>query len=193
MVAFAAVFLNNLSANDTLYIDLDNSHGSWVVDGQDGSEYLDMFSMFASGAVGYNHPYIVKNKEILGNISINKTTLSDMYNEYYAEFIKIFHEFAMPKYLQKAFFIDGGSLAVENALKVAFDWKVRINLQAGRGELGGKIIHFREAFHGRSGYTLSLTNTSDPRKTMYFPGFIWHWSFGIDILMICFSCRNIIY
>ncbi|MDZ7377260.1 MAG: aminotransferase class III-fold pyridoxal phosphate-dependent enzyme, partial [candidate division KSB1 bacterium] len=28
-------------------------------------------------------------------------------------------------------------------------------------------------FHGRSGYTLSLTNTADPRKTMYFPKFNW--------------------
>jgi len=35
------------------------------------------------------------------------------------------------------------------------------------------VIHFNEAFHGRSGYTLSLTNTSDPRKHMYFPKFDW--------------------
>ncbi|MFL6248257.1 MAG: aminotransferase class III-fold pyridoxal phosphate-dependent enzyme, partial [Thermoanaerobaculia bacterium] len=32
--------------------------------------------------------------------------------------------------------------------------------------------HLRECFHGRSGYTLSLTNT-DPRKTQYFPKFDW--------------------
>jgi len=28
-------------------------------------------------------------------------------------------------------------------------------------------------FHGRSGYTLSLTNTADPRKYEYFPKFNW--------------------
>ena len=62
---------------------------------------------------------------------------------------------------------------MENALKAAFDWKVRKNLARGKGEKGSKVIHFREAFHGRSGYTLSLTNTADPRKYMYFPKFDW--------------------
>jgi len=154
-------------------IDLERSHGSWIVDARDGSEYLDMFSMFASGVVGYNHPYIIENGELLKMVSHNKTTLSDIYNRYYSQFVDTFSKAAMPDYLPYAFFIEGGSLAVENALKVAFDWKVRKNLQAGRGELGTKIIHFKEAFHGRSGYTLSLTNTSDPRKTMYFPKFDW--------------------
>ena len=154
-------------------IDLDKSHGSWVVDARDGSEYLDMFSMFASGVVGYNHPYIIENGERLKLASYNKTTLSDIYNSYFAEFVETFSKIAIPDYLSHAFFIEGGSLAVENALKVSFDWKVRKNIQSGRGEIGTKIIHFCQAFHGRSGYTLSLTNTSDPRKTMYFPKFNW--------------------
>ena len=59
-----------------------------------------------------------------------------------------------------------------NALKTAFDWKVRKNLAAGKGERGSQIIHFRQAFHGRSGYTLSLTNT-EPMKVAYFPKFDW--------------------
>ena len=33
------------------------------------------------------------------------------------------------------------------------------------GEKGQQIVHFREAFHGRSGYTLSLTNTDPGRPT----------------------------
>jgi len=49
---------------------------------------------------------------------------------------------------------------------------VRRNRAAGRGELGRQVLHFREAFHGRSGYTLSLTNT-DPLKTDAFPKFDW--------------------
>ena len=154
-------------------IDLDKSHGSWVVDERDGTKYLDMFSMFASGVVGYNHPYILENGERLKLASHNKTTLSDIYNQYFAEFVETFSKTAIPNYLPHAFFIDGGALAVENSLKVAFDWKVRKNMVAGRGEIGTKIIHFKQAFHGRSGYTLSLTNTSDPRKTMYFPMFDW--------------------
>ncbi len=154
-------------------IDLEKSHGSWIVDARDGIKHLDMFSMFASGAVGYNHPYIIQNSERLKQASYNKTTLSDIYNQYFSEFVETFSRTAIPDYLPHAFFIDGGALAVENALKVAFDWKVRKNMDAGHGQLGNQVIHFNQAFHGRSGYTLSLTNTSDPRKTMYFPKFDW--------------------
>ena len=153
--------------------DLDKSHGSWIVDERNGREYLDMFSMFASGSIGYNHPRILENKEVLGRVALSKPTLSDIYNSDYADFVRVFDEIAIPDYLQHAFFIEGGALAVENALKIAFDWKVRKNLAAGKGEKGLKVIHFKQAFHGRTGYTLSLTNTTDPRKTMYFPKFDW--------------------
>jgi len=129
--------------------------------------------MFASASIGYNHPNILKNKELLTSVSLIKPTLSDLYNVHYADFVDTFNRLAIPKYLQHAFFVEGGALAVENALKVAFDWKVRKNLKMGIKNKGTQIIHFKEAFHGRSGYTLSLTNTTDPRKTMYFPKFDW--------------------
>ncbi len=165
---------NNILADgfDTIQ-DLQKSHGSWIVDERNGKEYLDMFSMFASGAIGYNHPRILENKDLLGRVALSKPTLSDIYNSDYAEFVRVFDEIAIPDYLKHAFFIEGGALAVENALKIAFDWKVRKNLEAGKGEKGLQVIHFKQAFHGRSGYTLSLTNTSDPRKTIYFPKFDW--------------------
>ena len=54
-------------------IDFDNSYGSWIVDQRNGDKYLDMFSMFASGAIGYNHPYIKEHANLLGKIAINKT------------------------------------------------------------------------------------------------------------------------
>ena len=49
----------------------------------------------------------------------------------------------------------------------------RKNLKAGKGEKGSKIIHFKECFHGRTGYTMSMTDSPDPRKTMYYPQFNW--------------------
>ena len=156
-----------------MVMDLEKSHGSWLVDERDGSEYLDMFSMFASGAVGYNHPDILAKRDRLAISAQNKPTLSDVYNSYYADFMETFSNTAIPDYLPHTFFIEGGALGVENALKVAFDWKVRKNMSKGKGEKGSKIIHFNQAFHGRTGYTLSLTNTTDPRKTMYFPKFDW--------------------
>ena len=153
-------------------LDLDKSHDSWIVDKRDGTEYLDMFSMYASGCIGYNHPRMLENKDLLGRVSLFKPTLSDIYTTEYADFMKVFNDTAIPSYLKNTFFIEGGGLAVENALKVAFDWKIRKNLQNGIKDKGYQVLHFKEAFHGRTGYTLSLTNT-DPIKTKYFPKFEW--------------------
>ena len=164
---------NILADGFDLIMDLEKSKGSYIVDHVTGDSYLDMFSMFASASIGYNHPNILKNKKLLTSVSLIKPTLSDLYNIHYADFVDTFNRLAIPKYLPHAFFVEGGALAVENALKVAFDWKVRKNLQKGIKNRGTQIIHYKQAFHGRSGYTLSLTNTTDPRKTMYYPKFNW--------------------
>lgn len=154
-------------------MDYEKSHGSWIVDRLTGKEYLDMFSMFASAAVGYNHPYIVEKASWLGKMAVYKPTLSDVYLQEYADFMEVFERVAIPKELEYCFFIEGGALAVENALKAAFDWKTRKNWQKDINTEGSVAIHFKQAFHGRSGYTLCLTNTSDPRKYQYFPKFEW--------------------
>ena len=154
-------------------MDIEKSKGSFIYDSLSKKEILDMFSMYASSPVGYNHPYLKKLKDFLGKMAINKPAMSDMYNVHYAEFVETFERVAIPKELPNLFFISGGALAVENALKVAFDWKTRKNLEKGIDVEGSKVIHFKQAFHGRSGYTLSLTNTTDPRKYMFFPKFDW--------------------
>ncbi|UCH09295.1 MAG: L-lysine 6-transaminase [Fidelibacterota bacterium] len=154
-------------------IDLEKSHGSWIVDAVTGREYLDLFAMFASMTVGYNHPVLVANKDRLTTAALTKPTLSDIYAREYAEFVAIFDEIGIPEYLPHTFFIEGGGLAVENALKAAFDWKVRKNLDSGSGEKGSQVIHFQHCFHGRTGYTMSLTDSHDPRKTLYYPKFNW--------------------
>ncbi|KJR96447.1 MAG: L-lysine 6-aminotransferase [Desulfobulbaceae bacterium BRH_c16a] len=157
-----------------IIVDLEKSKGSWLVDQRNGDRYLDCFSMFASMAVGFNHDGILAMQNRLGKVAVQKPANSDAYSEPMAEFLQTFAQYAIPDYLPHAFFIEGGALAVENALKAAFDWKVKKNFDRGaKKELGSKIIHFRQAFHGRSGYTLSLTNTADPRKTEYFPKFSW--------------------
>ncbi|MEJ5088822.1 L-lysine 6-transaminase [Sphingobacterium faecium] len=155
-----------------IVMDMEKSHGSYLVD-QNGDEYLDLFSMFASVAIGYNHPHLLAQKEFLGKMAINKPALSDIYPKEFADFMEVFERVAMPKELQYCFFIAGGTLAVENTLKAAFDWKTRLNFAQGIEKEASQVIHFKEAFHGRSGYTLSLTNTKDPRKYIYFPKFNW--------------------
>ncbi|RMF84492.1 MAG: L-lysine 6-transaminase [Planctomycetota bacterium] len=158
-----------------IVIDMQASHGSYMVNALDGREYLDFYSFFASMPLGYNHPRLREPEyqaRLLTAASM-KVANSDVFSEYYAQFVQTVADIAAPDGFEHFFFIDGGALAVENALKAAFDWKVRKNLAAGRGEIGQQVIHFKQAFHGRSGYTMSLTNTADPRKTMYFPKFDW--------------------
>jgi L-lysine 6-transaminase len=158
-----------------LVVDLKRSQGSYLYDSRYNKKYLDFFTFFASGSVGMNHPRLVTPEflEKLGTVAVNKPSNSDAYTVEMAEFVETFARIAKPDYFQYLFFVDGGALAVENAIKTAFDWKVRKNFQKGFTEERGRmVIHFRRAFHGRSGYTLSLTNT-DPTKTNYFPKFKW--------------------
>jgi L-lysine 6-transaminase len=158
-----------------LVMDLEKSHGSWIVDARDGRKYLDFYTFFATAPLGHNHPRLREADFVqrLGEIAVNKPANSDIYTTAFAEWVETFGTHVTPDYLPHLFWVDGGALAVENALKAAFDWKVRKNLAAGKGEKGSQVIHFQEAFHGRSGYTLSLTNTADPRKYQYFPKFPW--------------------
>jgi L-lysine 6-transaminase len=156
-------------------LDLDKSNGVTIVDQVTGDEYHDFFTFFASSPIGLNHPYLNSDevRNALGKAAVNKPSNSDIYTTYMAEFVETFAQVAKPDYMKHLFFISGGALAVENGLKVAFDWKVRKNFLKGyKEEKGHKVIHFKEAFHGRSGYTMSLTNT-DPTKVKYFPKFDW--------------------
>ena len=159
-----------------LVMDLEKSHGVWIYDKLHNRELLDFFGCYATIPLGYNHPKMTEDENFLKHLlraAIINPTNADIYTEEYAHFMQVFERVAIPPYLKYAFFIAGGALAVENALKVAMDWKVQKNFQKGyRREVGTKVIHFEEAFHGRSGYTLSLTNT-DPVKIRYFAKFDW--------------------
>ena len=154
-------------------IDLERSHGSWLVDGNTGKEYLDLFSMYASMSVGYNHPYVLDNIDRLTRASINKPANSDIYSPEMAEFVDTVGRVAQPDYMPHAFYIEGGGLAVENALKTAFDWKARKNISLDKPVGQNKVIHLKDCFHGRTGYTMSLTDSPDIRKVQYFPKFKW--------------------
>ncbi len=157
-----------------LVFDVQNSRGSRFIDAATGREFIDLYSFYASQPIGFNHPRFDRpdvQADLLAAAKI-KVANSDVYTVQYATFIQTFARVMGLKPLERYFFIEGGALAVENALKAAMDWKVRKNLATGRGERGTEIIHFQGAFHGRSGYTMSLTNT-DPKKVAYFAKFPW--------------------
>jgi len=157
-------------------LNLKKSRGCQIYDSRSGKYYLDGFSFFASAPLGCNHPELYNPKFIkkIGEVAINKPTNSDIYTQEMAEFIDYFGKNAMPNCFKHLFFISGGALAVENGLKTSFDWKIRKNFERGeKEELGNQVIHFKEAFHGRTGYTLSMTNTFNLNKIKYFTKFNW--------------------
>jgi len=158
-----------------LVLDIERSHGAWVRDAKSGREFLDFVTFFGSNPIGYNHPkmHAPEFVRVLNRVAQLKPALSDIYSVEYAWFVDTLARLAKPEHFKYLFFIEGGALGNENAMKAAFDWKVRRNRARGvKGVKGQQVIHFREAFHGRTGYTLSLTNT-DPKKTDFFPKFDW--------------------
>jgi len=158
-----------------MVLDLEKSHGAYFYDTVRGRALLDLFGCYSTTPVGYNHVKMTDAafQQRLLTAAVNKPANSDLYTAEMADFVDAFARTLPESFKSHTFFISGGSLAVENALKTAFDWKSRKNERAGRAAPGEQIIHFEQAFHGRSGYTLSLTNTADRRKTERFPKFSW--------------------
>ena len=159
-----------------LTYDMEKSHGAYIYDSKYERTLLDFFTCFASVPLGYNHPKMVNDEKFKKNLllaAMANPSNSDVYTQQYAEFVATFSRVGIPDYLPHAFFIAGGALAVENAIKVAMDWKVQKNFAKGyKEEKGFKVLHFEKAFHGRTGYTLSLTNTL-PDKTKWYAKFDW--------------------
>jgi L-lysine 6-transaminase len=159
-----------------LTFDMEKSQGVHIYDAKNKRTLLDFFTCFASVPLGYNHPKMLNDeafKKSLMLAALTNPSNSDIYTQQYAQFVDTFARIGIPDYLPHAFFIAGGTLAIENALKTAMDWKVQKNFAKGyKVEKGHKVLHFEHAFHGRSGYTLSLTNTL-PVKTKWYAKFDW--------------------
>ena len=174
--------MSNIKAIDTLknhilvdgfhiVVDQHKSFGSYIVDLNTGKKYLDCYSQFASQPLGWGHSALIKAQNEMGAVGRVKLANSDMYSSTYAEFVEKFSEIT-PDF-KHYFFIEGGALGVENALKAAFDWKAKKLKYIHTVDINNlDVFHLKNAFHGRTGYTLSLTNTT-PEKTALFPKFRW--------------------
>ncbi|MEU3186545.1 L-lysine 6-transaminase [Streptomyces sp. NPDC006923] len=158
-----------------IVLDLSESQGTRLVDARTGNRYLDLFSFFASAPLGINPSCITDDPEFMRELSeaaVNKPSNPDVYTVPYARFVRTFARVLGDPLLPHLFFVDGGALAVENALKAAFDWRAqRLGLDEDAANRL-QVLHLERSFHGRSGYTMSLTNT-EPAKTARFPKFDW--------------------
>lgn len=159
-------------ATDKIKWDLSKSRGSYLID-KHGKKYLDFHGGYGSNPLGWNHPKL--SERLLKrdpSFWINKPANGDFPTQEVKEFQKAFYDNDLLYYLDYPwmFFIDGGALAVENALKIAMDWKTIKTGNQNNPFYQPQIVHLEKAFHGRSGYTMSLTNT-DPNKIKHFSKF----------------------
>src|ERR1700748_2766572 len=73
-----------------LVLDIERSAGSYLVDARTGERYLDMFTFFASSALGMNHPALADDQECRGELAqaaLNKPSNSDVYSVPMARFV----------------------------------------------------------------------------------------------------------
>ncbi|MGW2056463.1 L-lysine 6-transaminase [Streptomyces sp. NPDC001840] len=158
-----------------IVLDFSASSGSWLVDAITGNRYLDLFSFFSSAPLGINPSCIVDDPVFMRELAVaavNKPSNPDLYSVPYARFVRTFARVLGDPRLPRLFFVDGGALAVENALKAALDWKAQKLGLDERAVDGLQVLHLERSFHGRSGYTMSLTNT-EPAKTARYPKLPW--------------------
>ncbi len=167
-----------------IVVDMEKSKGSHMINKVNGEDWLDFYTFFASAPFGMNHPKLdnPEFKEIIFRAAINKVASSDIYTDQMAQFVKTFGDVAVPRRVSTTF---------SSSTTGPSRWRTpsrspwtgrsrscssRASAAGGtpsRGRRGTKVIHFNDAFHGRSGYTLTVTNTQDPNKYKHFAQFDW--------------------
>jgi L-lysine 6-transaminase len=95
-----------------MVLDLSASHGSTLVDARDGTAYLDLFTFFASSALGMNHPALVQDpvfREDLLAAAMNKPSNSDVYSAAMASLRRHLRAGARRPAPAHLFFVEGGA------------------------------------------------------------------------------------
>jgi L-lysine 6-transaminase len=158
-------------------LDLEKCHGSFLAT-IDGREIFDWAGYFGAKLIAHNHPGLsepeyVKNLIVAAN---NKTANPDFLTSQCLEFYRLVHELA-PKSMRnprlEVYAVNSGAEAVENMMKYFINLYHQKAERAGRKAVGGRFIHFDQAFHGRTIFALHVTQLAhDPVITRDFHGFV---------------------
>ncbi len=118
-----------------------------------GREYLDFLAGIAVNALGYSHPRIVR---VIRREAGRATHISNLFhNPYQAPLAKKLVEWSG---LDRVFFSNSGSEAVEGALKLARAYAHAKTAISG-APAKTKILAMENSFHGRTFGALSITHT----------------------------------
>lgn len=131
---------------------LHRGKGCYVYD-LEGNRYLDLISGIGVNSLGYAHPRITKVLREQAGLLIHSSNL--YYHEYQG---KLAERLARVSGLQRSFFCNSGTEAMEAALKM-----IRSH---GNSSGGGKteIISLENSFHGRTLGAISITGQPKYRK-----------------------------
>lgn len=130
---------------------IERGEGVWVYT-TDGDRYLDLYGGHAVVSTGHSHPRIVKAISDQAQRLIFYSNL--VYNDVRAHAAQKLVQIA-PEPLTKAFFVNSGTEANENAMKIA-------RLLTDRPE----IISFHGGFHGRTPGSVSATGLAKYRENV---------------------------
>lgn len=137
--------------------------GTWLFD-YNGKRYLDLISGIGVNALGHAHPRLTRVIREQAGLLIHCSNL--YYHEYQG---RLAEKLAKMSGLQRSFFCNSGTEAMEGAVKMA--------RSHGNGVSSGKIeiVSLENSFHGRSLGALSITGQPKYRKDFepLLPGARW--------------------
>jgi len=123
-----------------------------------GRAYLDFLGGIAVNALGYSHPRMVR---VIRREAGRATHVSNLFHNPYQA--PLAHKLAQWSGLDRTFFCNSGSEAIEGALKLA-----RAYAHAKAASIGAapktRILALENSFHGRTMGALSITHTPKYRE-----------------------------
>jgi L-lysine 6-transaminase len=157
-------------------VDLARTEGMWLAT-VDGDRIFDWASYYASKLIGHNHPGLAEPEylERLGRAANNKVANPDFLTVECLDYYQTLYRLA-PRCMRnpalEVYAVNSGAEAVENMMKYFIN--LHHQRSGGKSQPGEKLrfIYFENAFHGRTVFTLNVTQTLDPVATKDFHGLI---------------------
>jgi acetylornithine/N-succinyldiaminopimelate aminotransferase len=143
--------MNTYKRSDMIFT---HGRGCYVFD-QTGKKYLDFLGGIAVNALGYSHPDLVKTIRREANRAVHVPNL--FHNPFQGPLAA---KLAKWSGMDRAFFSNSGSEAVEGALKLA---RIAAKKKPG-GATKTRILALENSFHGRTFGALSITHTLKYRE-----------------------------
>lgn len=155
-------------------VDLATSEGMYLAT-VDGQRLFDWAGYYGSKLVGHNHPalnepsYLRRLVLAANNKVANPDFLTSECLDYYRMLVRLAPESMKGERLE-VYSVNSGAEAVENMLKYLVARHNLRAMQSGRMTGNRRFVYFDKAFHGRTVFALSVTQTIDPVATKDFVG-----------------------